>query len=343
MPYFAGYYIAVALIGIMLIVAGILLGLGYAIDDKKLKDLGRAELIQSLINGVIVGSLLLAFSPSGIVTALINNMASGFYPNSCSGALASNSAICFAYNYLAGVYPVTIYGTSHATLLDSSLTILTPLAVLYASLGVISSLSLGIGVVSFSFAKLLSPMLSQLGYAISAVTFAVMGIEVQAVLLKFVGLISIPVLLPTGMVLRTFYLTRRLGGALIAIAIGLFVVFPLTYLLDAQLTAQYSGSVDVSSITSAINSTASGSSLLSGINLTSNSIGSGIVNTLESSLSGIVSGLESLVNSIIDYIALLIVEVFFLPTFSVILTVIFTRELARALGSEVSFGRFDVF
>lgn len=343
LSYFAGYYIAIALITIMIAVSGILLGLGYALDDKKLKELGKAELIQAAINGVIIGSLLITFGQSGIVTSLVNNISSGFYPTSCTGVLSGSSAICFAYNYLAGVFPITVHGVQHATLLDSSLAILTPLAVLYAIIASIGSTNVSIGIIGFSFAKLFSPILSQLGYVISAVTFAIIGIEVQAVLLKFISLVSIPVLLPVGMVLRTFYFTRRLGGALMAIAIGLFVVYPLTYLLDAQLTSQYSYNVTASYIGEAINNTTNLNNLIPAANSTSNSIDGGLLNTLESGAQGMISGLETLVNKAIDYIALLVVEVFFLPTFSVILTVIFTRELARALGSEISFGKFDIF
>jgi hypothetical protein len=343
LPYFFGYYIAVALIAIMLAASGIMLGLGYATDDKKLKELGKAELIQSIINGVIVGSLLLAFGPNGIITSLISGISSGFYPSSCTGILSGNSAICFAYNYLVGINPVSVGGVQHATLLDSSITILTPLALLYTAIGVVGSLNFSIGIVGFSFAKLFSPVLSQLGYMISAITFAILGIEVQAVLLKFIGLTAIPILLPVGMVLRTFYFTRRLGGALIAVAIGLFVVYPLTYLLDAQLTGQYTGSVTASYIGSAINSTTGVNGTLLGGTLDSNSTGYGILGTIEGAARGMISELEALIGKLIDYIALLIVEVFFLPTFSVILTVISTRELARALGSEISFGKFDIF
>jgi hypothetical protein len=70
------YEISVALIAIMLSIAGIVLGMGFAIDDKKLKEFGRSEIYQCLINGIIVGSLIIAFSSNGIVTHLINNTVS---------------------------------------------------------------------------------------------------------------------------------------------------------------------------------------------------------------------------------------------------------------------------
>jgi len=341
--YFPGYAIAIAIIAIMLAVAGILLGLGYSLDDRKLKELGRAELIQSLINGVIVGSLFIAFSPGGLVINLINSIAVMPNPSYCTGALSSNSAICFAYNYLAGYTSVTINGVKHQTLLSSALSLLVPLSMLYVILGVIGALKVGIGIISFSFSGLLNPLLSQLNYAISAIVFAITGIEVQAVLLKFVGLTAVPVLLPTGIVLRTFYFTRRLGGAIIAVAIGLFAVLPLTYLLDAQLSGEYSSSMNAATISSLITNSTQVKNALSGINAQSNTISLGFLDPVINMLGGIVSQIENALESLLNYIALLIVEVFFLPTFSIILTIVSIRELARILGTEISFGRFDVF
>ena len=69
---FWAYEISLGLIAIMLAVSGMILGLGYATDDKKLKEFGREELLQSLINGAIVGALLVAFGSGGFFTVLIN-------------------------------------------------------------------------------------------------------------------------------------------------------------------------------------------------------------------------------------------------------------------------------
>ena len=68
--FFGGYSIAITLVAIMVSVAGIIFGIGYSMDDRRLKELGRAELYQAIINGVIVGSLLLAFGTNGIVPSL---------------------------------------------------------------------------------------------------------------------------------------------------------------------------------------------------------------------------------------------------------------------------------
>ncbi|MEM3227648.1 MAG: hypothetical protein QXR58_02660 [Candidatus Micrarchaeaceae archaeon] len=343
MTYFPGYTIAVAIIAIMLAVSGILLGMGYALDDRKLKELGRSELVQSLINGVIVGSLMLAFSQGGLVVSLIDSIAAMPNTASCTGALGSNTAICFAYNYLAGIAPVTVNGVQHQTLLSSALTLLAPLSLLYVVIAVIGALKISIIAVSFSFSGILTPLLSQLNYAISAIVFAITGIEVQAVLLKFVGLTAVPVLLPAGIVLRTFYFTRRLGGAIIAVAIGLFAVFPLTYLLDAQLTGEYSNTINSSAISSLALNATQVKNALAGESVHNNSTSLNFLDPVINVLGGLMVQVEGAMERLVNYIALLIVEVFFLPTFSVILTIVSIRELARIMGSEISFGRFDIF
>ncbi len=338
-----GYAIAVSIIGIMIAAGGIILGLGYALDDKKLKEAGRGELLQSMINGVIVGTLILAFSTGGVVVSLVNSIVTMPSTSSCTGALSTNYAICFAYNYLSGLTATTVNGVQHQDLLGSALTLLTPLSLLYVVLGVIGALKIGIGVVSFSFSGLLNPVLSQLNYAISAIVFAITGIEVQAVLLKFIGLTAVPVLLPVGIVLRTFYFTRRLGGAIMAVAIGLFAVFPLTYLLDAQLASGYSNMINQNGINSLIANSTQVKQALSTESMQSNTISLGFLNPVLGVLEPIVNEIENAIEKLLDYIALLIVEVFFLPTFSLILTIISIREFARILGTEVSFGKFDVF
>ena len=62
-----GFSIAVYVIGIMLAIAGISLGIGYAANKRSLKEFGKEEIYQSVINGVLVGSMLILFSQNGIV------------------------------------------------------------------------------------------------------------------------------------------------------------------------------------------------------------------------------------------------------------------------------------
>ncbi len=341
-----GYNIAVSVISIMLSIGGMVWGLGYATDNLKLKSFGRDEIIQSCINGAIVGSLFLFLSPGGLGTGIINGLVSSSNVTvSCTGYLSSNYAICFANNYLVGLAPVTINNNGYPSLLDSSLELLVPVSTIYAILGFISSSQVSLGVISFAFTTLLTPLLSQMNFIIEALTFAIIGIYTQSALLNVIAIVAVPLLLPIGIVLRTFYPTRRLGGTMIAIAIGLFVVFPLTYLLDAQITVNYSSSINIADLNSfQLQSQSAQNSVLSISTgtITSNSLG-GILQVITGTLGGLISSFTPLLNEIVSWLAILIVEVFFFPVFSIMLTITSIRELAKVFGSEVSLGRFDIF
>jgi hypothetical protein len=143
-------------------------------------------------------------------------------------------------------------------------------------------------------------------------------------------------------VLRTFYFTRRLGGTIMAIAIGLFAVFPMTYVLDANLASAYSNSFGSSNINALITSAQNTqSSILGQLSAYKGALGAaiGLVNYVTGLVNALISNFAQFLQSLEDYVAMLIVEAVFLPVFSVILTVISIRELARVLGSEVNFGR----
>ena len=341
-----GYSIAVSVIAIMISIGGMIFGVGYAMENRKLKDFGRDELLQSFINGAIVGSLFIFFSPGGLGTGIINGLAVGSNAAAtCQGYMSSNYAICFAYNYLVGIKPVGIDNGMYPSLLDSSLELLLPVSGLYITLGLISSTQLDLGIASISFSTILAPVLSQQDFIITALTFAIISIYTQSALLSVVSIVAVPFLLPIGLVLRTFYPTRRLGGTMVAIAIGLFAVFPLTYLLDAQITANYSGAVNqttVSSFTLQAQSIQSQIFSVGGGSVSTNSI-SGVAQQLASGVSDLASSFADLIKQIISWIAILIVQVFFFPVLSVVLTITSIRELAKVLGSEVSFGKFDIF
>jgi hypothetical protein len=50
-------------------------------------------------------------------------------------------------------------------------------------------------------------------------------------MMRFIQAVLFPSLLALGIILRTFFFTRKVGGLLIAIAIGLYTVYPLMYIM----------------------------------------------------------------------------------------------------------------
>ena len=339
------YTIAVALIAIMLSIAGIVLGLGYAMDSRKLKEFAISEIYQAVINGAIVGSLIVGFSSGGFFMVLINNVAGiSSVSASCPIGMSGNYPMCFAYNYLVGAGTVSVNGSSYQSLMSLTFEFLVPASALYSGLSLLSSVRLGIGIASMSFAGAFNPLLTALKYAIDAFTAAAIGIEVQAMLLRFISVVAIPILLPAGIILRTVYVTRRLGGAIMAVAIGLFAVMPFTYLLNAALANNYMSSLNGSSVNANIASDISESSSILGSATGMNTNNTArIINFFRNSVNALINGFGSVINGILGVIAFIIIEVFFLPIFSLILTAVSIKELARIMGSEISFGRLYIF
>ena len=339
---FSGYYIAIGIVSIMIAVSGIVLGIGIALQDRKLTEIGKTELYQSLINGAIVGILVIFFLPGGIFSGIVNSItASSGISIACPAPLNANQAICFAHNYLVGIYPVEFGGHGYPSLLDSVMSLLLPVSALYGTIAAISGLKVSIVVVSIGFTALAQPVLTQLNYIITALSLTLLSLEIQGILLEFVAAVSLSILLPIGLILRTFYLTRRLGGAILAITIALFAVLPLTYILDTQMMSEYSLSTGASLNQSIQNSTAVQRSVLASIsvqNLTASS-----ATSIIGEIGGLFGGLTGLVDNLLNTVSGLIMEAFLFPIFSIILTIISAREFARIMGTEVSFGKFDIF
>jgi hypothetical protein len=237
-----------------------------------------------------------------------------------------------------GLSGVTINGHQYPSLFDLSSGSLLAISGLYAVAGLVSSIHLSIGVASISFNSLFKPFLMQLGDIIELLTLSVFSVFLQYSVIKVISYVAIPVLLPLGMVLRTLYLTRRLGGAIMAIAISLFVVLPMSYMLDASLIQSYSQASTSQFITSTESS-------LNGLYSYNQStvLSKESVSSIFSDASSILSSSENSILYVFREVVLIVVEVIMFPIFSVILTVISAREFARILGTEVSFSRFDVF
>ncbi len=340
---FSGFQIGIATVSIMLAISGIILGVGYAANDRKLKEIGTAEIYQSVINGVLLGSLLLAFAQGGIITQLISQLTGNAgLSYSCPGFMASNSAICFAYNYLAGSSNFTLLGKSYTPLLSEVVGLLLILFGLNTGLGTIAGLSINLVVANISFSSVIMPLLKEIQYIIGILSTVAIGISMQSIILQFISVTALTAILPLGLILRAFYATRKLGGFLMAVSLGMYVVFPLSYLFNAILISTYNSGFSADQLVQATSS-------LSGIqnsyfqqatrNQTAeNSLGSEI----SGAVSSILNTLSIPITALLAFLSSLIIQVFVLPAFSLVLTVVSIKEFSEVLGSEAFFGRFDM-
>ncbi len=334
-----GLSIAIATIAIMISIGGISTGLGFALNNKKLKEFGTEELFQSVINGVLVGGFTLLFIQNGLITSIVNSITlSNATSLSCSSYLSQNYAICFSYDYLVGS-GYTLNGAYHQSLLAQSTELTIGFLGLNTILGIIAGLSLNAAIISISFSSAINPIISQIQYFIKAFTTISISALVQSSLLIVVAASAITLILPTGLVLRTFYPTRKIGGFLIAVAIGMYVIFPMSYVFNANILDSYSTNINNSTI---VQLSGSAGGIENQILSTTGTPKPSLISSIAGAVNGIGASFSSIANAAINDISYFILAAFILPAFSVVLTTISIKELSTILGSEVSFGLFDM-
>ena len=344
---FYGYSIVIYLIAIMISISGIAIGLGYALSERRLKEFGKKELMESIFNGVIISSIFILFSNTGAISILLNQTTlQNGTKISCSSFLSQNPAICLANNYLVGTNSYMFMGSSHSSVLTTVSGLIVGLVSMNTLLGLIAAAKIDLLVITLSLSYVVSPLISQIQYIIRLLSTIIISTVVQSSILTFIAFSSLSIILPLGMILRSFYLTRKLGSFLMATAIGLYVVLPLSYVMNATLATSFSNNINATSL-SEVSLSASNlqtSVLNSGIqaqksNYTDVSL---IVNTITGGITSITTAVTNLINGLLGFVAYLIVYSFVLPIFSLIITGISIRELSTILGSEAFFGKFNI-
>ncbi|MDE1768433.1 MAG: hypothetical protein KGH64_03585 [Candidatus Micrarchaeota archaeon] len=339
-----GLSIAIATIAIMITIGGIALGLGFSLNNNKLKDFGKEELFQSIINGALVGGFVVLFLPNGPITGIVNELTlSEGTAISCPSYVSQNYAICFAYNYLSGS-GYTMSGVYHPSILFQSNGLVVGFLGLNAILGAIAGLNLNLAFVSISLSAAINPIINEIQVFVKTLTAISISVLTQSSILLFVSTSATGLLLPIGLVLRTFYATRRIGGFLIAVAISLYIIFPMTYVLNANILGSYTSSTTNSSIVQLTSYSGGLQGQILSSDLNSNKLGvvTGIIQSVSGALSSINSTFSSITTAIINVIAYFIIAAFILPAFSIMLTVISIRELSMIFGSEINLGLFNM-
>jgi hypothetical protein len=339
-----GFSISIYVLSIMFMLSGMVLGIGYALNDRRLKEFGRKELYQSIVNGVLIGSLLMLFANGGIITQLINSLTvSNGTILHCSEMLSVNKALCLAYDYLVGEQQYTFYGRVHSSVLSEVTGLITALLGLSAVLGAIAGIKINLVIITLSFGSVVNPLIYELQYIVKTLSAIAISILVQSAVLMVISVSTLTVLLPSGMILRTFYPTRRLGGFLTALSIGLYVVLPLSYVLNATILNQYSSNVNATELNQ-ITLSAQGikDNIISSNRFANETGGFGVIEGLSNSMYSLANSVDSTVNLVLSNVSEFIMYAFITPLFSLIVTGISIRELAELMGSEAFFGKFNI-
>ncbi len=194
--------IAVIVVTASIVLAGILIGIGRAFGYKRVEHFGVEELIQSIVNAAIIGSFAAIIELVGIVSFSIVTEA-------CAEGNVVAQLICTLRNLNTGLF--TLFQELLKTL---------------DILGYYQTLSLDFG----SFAVSPFTNLSSLSHVLSAqllsLNLLMMLVELNIQITEFIGQNALVLLFPLGLVLRTLFATRKVGGFLIALAIGLYLFYP---------------------------------------------------------------------------------------------------------------------
>ncbi|VVC04276.1 Uncharacterised protein [Candidatus Bilamarchaeum dharawalense] len=217
---FVGIEIAVIVVTASIVLAGILVGIGRAIGNKKVEHFGLEELIQSVINAAIIGSFAAIVELVGVVSSsvVVGQCANGNVVNQLSCTLDGVNTSLFAL-FQQVVQTLNILGYYQTMSLDFGAFGLSP----FANLASVSNI-LSLQLVSLNAIMIIGQLNSQIAV--------------------FIGQNALGLLFPLGLVLRTLFATRKLGGFLIGLAIGLFIFYPTFILIFPSPIATINGSID---------------------------------------------------------------------------------------------------
>ena len=212
---------------ISILLGGILFGVGLGFGIRRIRLLGAEEIGQGIISAAMVGALL-AFV--ALLQAATASMVSAGSLPPCPGVQdPSGSPFSFYQCHLLAL-------SSSYSQLGSSLARSAGIA------GAASSLRVSVGAVSAQPFFALESASRQLSDASQKAQAASSLAFFELSLARAVQSSAFLVFLPAGLLLRTFFATRKIGAAAMALAISAYVFYPLLFLHTFSVSKSYAAS-----------------------------------------------------------------------------------------------------
>lgn len=303
--------IATIIVGISIIISGICIGVGKAAGHRGLMQFGSEELAQSFINGALVGGFALIIAAAQAVSGSMVVQPCG------NATMVIDSASCMIDNVNTEAFSMF---NSLARSMDM--------------VGYYQSMRVDFGQVSIQpFVNLKS--LSDI-YASQAMMLqtSIMLSQLNKYILSFFSTAALGVFLPLGIILRSFFATRRIGGFLIALSLGLFLVYPAFILVFPEPTASVKTAHEGLALLA--NNTAYMAYPIAGLG--SNGM---LAQKLDNmSAANFTSDLAYVSQVNANAISNIFFFTVFAPLLALVITIVFVKELSKVLGGEfaVSFG-----
>ncbi len=232
--------IPLAFLGILvsLMITGLIYIIGTVINYERLKGLYRDEMWETAKSLIIIAIIFSSLAVSSAIAAALVGANSSPKPSAITTNLASVYTAADT-NYLVPQLADAersfsgLLGLSVGTDLLRSLTIspYLPIPIWTPWTGVIGSVDFGANVKLFAATNYITqvygtPSLSLATGATDIVTVVLLSLQVQHDLIYIIAALGLGVLIPVGIIMRSIPFIRGIGGTLIALGIGLSIVYP---------------------------------------------------------------------------------------------------------------------
>lgn len=298
--------LAGTVVSFSIILSGILIGLGKTLNSKRLEHFGTEELIQSVINAALVGAY------SAIIIAATEISKGIITGTACTAGDAIENLQCIFSNLSEDIFAL-----------------LTKVVSLNEIVSYYQTITLDFATFSIQPMSGLSSITSILGGQVLTLQALLTISQLQVQLLGFFAPQLLTFFLPAGLIFRSFFSTRKLGGFLIALSIGAYLFYPAFILIFPVPVLNDT----IINLTNTTNKTIYKTSPI--LDLNDNYA---IAGRLDNMSTGDFTGdLTLAAQQITKAISSLSMFVIIAPLFSLIITVIFIKEVTEIFGGEFFF------
>lgn len=292
-------------VSLSIILSGLLIGLGKTMGSKRLEHFGEEELVQSAINAALVGAY-------AAIISIASEVSKGIAENqTCVVGDALENLQCIFSGLSSDIF-----------------LLLTQAINLHQIVSYYQSIVLEFATISIQPMSYLSSIQSILAGQILTLQALLTLAQLQVQVLGFFAPQLLTFFLPLGLIFRSFFSTRKLGGFLIALSIGIYLFYPAFILIfpAPQLN------VTIANISNITNSSIYTVPI---IDLNDNNV---IKERMDNMTTGDFTGdLTLATQQISASIASLSMFVMLAPLFSLLITVIFIKEVTDIFGGEFFF------
>ncbi len=203
---------------------------GVVLKSAKIRNFGMAEFYEAIVTSIIVGAFI-------YICAVMFGLLPGFYVGTINPYATAFSLISSTINSAQALY-ASLYNTYFDLAFATSISV----SISGAGSGLVSSFINAIGIVPNIFVNAYS-IVAQLLFMDPATAIGSLLVDgiyllyAEYYLLLFFATAAIPVFLVPGVILRALVPTRALGGTMIAMAIGFYLIMPSLFSVAYYFTS----------------------------------------------------------------------------------------------------------